>query len=82
MEMDTSLYEFSVFGRVDLEALYEEWSSEPDNETYGEPKQGWALKFSYVFRNDICALLFENVSDDGAAYYRALFFGGESAWSR
>ena len=77
MDMDTSLYEFSVFGRVDLNAVYEEWNSEPANEEYEEPRQGWALKFNYVYRNDICALLFENVSDDGTAYYRVLFFSGE-----
>ena len=77
MDMDTSLYEFSVFGRVDLNAVYEEWNNEPENDEYEEPKQGWTLKFNYVFRNDICALLFENVSESGAAYYRVLFFGGE-----
>ncbi len=78
MDNKNSEFEFSVFGRVDLKELFDEWSSETEFETYQEPPQGWVLKYSYAFENDICALLFENVCDDGVTYYRVLFFGKEA----
>lgn len=79
MDTKNSLFEFSVFGRVDLNALFEEWSNESEHEVYEEPKEGWSLKYCYVYENDICALLFENVSGDGITYYRVLFFDGEGS---
>ena len=79
MDTKNSLFEFSVFGRVDLNTLFEEWSNESEHEVYEEPKAGWSLKYCYVYENDICALLFENASDDGITYYRVLFFDGEGS---
>jgi len=74
MERMNHEYEFSVFGRVDLNTLFDEWKEETDFDDYQEPAEGWQLKYSYVFDNDICALLFENASESAATYYRSLFF--------
>ena len=78
MERMNHEYEFSVFGRVDLNALFDEWKEETDLDDYQEPAEGWQLKYSYVFENDICALLFENASDPDVSFYRALFYTGKN----
>ena len=74
MERVTHEYEFSVFGRVDLNALFDKWKEETDLDDYQEPAEGWQLKYSYVFDNDIYALLFENATDTDETFYRALFY--------
>ena len=68
---------FSVFGRVDLGQIYEEWREETDLEAYREPTEGWDLKYGYVFMTGVCALLFENASREDETYYRVLLFRGE-----
>ena len=73
MEVRNSLYEFTVFGRVDMKELFDEWQRETDLEDCEDPVTGWQLKYTYVFENDICVLLFENI-DGATAYYRALFY--------
>ena len=78
MDNKNAEFEFSVYGRVDLNALFDEWRSETDLDSYQEPPQGWVLKYSYAFENDISALLFENACDGGVTYYRVLFFGEEA----
>ena len=70
-------FEYSVFGRVDLKSLYNDWMEETDLDGYEEPLEGWQLKYSYVFENDICALLFENSTDNMTSFYRILYFKGE-----
>ena len=78
MERMNHGYEFSIFGRVDLKELFDEWKEETDLEEYQEPDEGWQLKYSYVFENDICALLFENANDTDVTCYRALFYTGKN----
>ncbi len=75
MEFRNTPYEFSVYGRVDLNGLYDKWSREQVTDLYTEPAAGWRLKLSYVFNNDVGALLFENAPDDDTSYYRVLFYG-------
>ena len=77
MNNGNSEYEFSVFGRVDLDELYDEWSRETPNESYDEPLTGWSLKLTYAFKKQICAMLFEHEGEDGVTFYRALFYTGE-----
>ena len=79
MDQRNTSFPFSVFGRVDLNTLFLEWEKEPENGDYPEPKKGWLLKYTYVFRNRVCALVFENLfgRETGITCYRVMFFRGE-----
>ena len=77
MKNENTGFDFSVFGRVDLDALYAEWGREAPNERYDEPRLGWKLKFCYTFTKHICALLFEHEGESGITYYRVLVYEGE-----
>ena len=68
---------FSIFGKVNLAELFDEWAQEKICDEYRDPSTGWQLKHCCVYENDVCALLFENTSEEETTYYRALFCRGE-----
>ena len=69
---------FTIFGRVNLTDLFDEWESEEVSDEYKEPSSGWLLKHAYVFSNNVCVLLFENAPEKENAYYRVLCYRGEN----
>ena len=73
MIKNDSAFDFSVFGKVDLKALFEEWKEDEEAADYPEPLDNWHLKHSYVYVNGICALLFENTSDSELTWTRWFF---------
>ncbi len=68
---------FSIFGKINLAELFDEWAQEEICDEYRDPSIGWQLKHCCVYENDVCALLFENTSEKETTYYRALFCRGE-----
>ena len=78
MIKNDSAFDFSVFGKVDLKALFEEWKEDEEAADYPEPLDNWHLKHGYVYVNGICALLFENTSEESVTFYRVLFYYGEN----